>query len=39
MGVVMFAEGKNYPTLVVQNLEGEVEIGCGWCPLEEDEDE
>jgi hypothetical protein len=28
--IVVFAEGNVYPTLGVQNFEGEIEISCGW---------
>jgi len=44
--LIVFAEGKLYPLLEVQDLKEQgfssdkVELACGWCPLEdEDEDD
>lgn len=37
--IIVFAEGKNYPTLETQILDnGTIEIGCGWAEIENDED-
>lgn len=37
--VVVFAEGNVYPTLMVQDFEGEIEIGCGWDKKKYEEDD
>lgn len=35
--VTVFAAGESYPVLQVQEFGGEIDIGCGWASLEEDE--
>lgn len=38
--VIVFADGKNYPTFETQMLDdGSIEIGCGWAEIKYEEDD
>lgn len=38
--VIVFAEGKLYPVLVVKRFDKQsVELGCGWAPIDDEEEE